>query len=167
MCLLVADQLEQGLQLGVVLRRNVAHHRGQQLQILGVLRKLVQPGGVVHVGNVDAHLFADCEEIRVLVVVVKVRAGHDFGQLHDLFPALIGVNDLDGVGNELADALQSQPEGAHGRFQPLEQIDAHQPSDAFLAAHLGQTVALVVRQVVVLGGLAGQDEVAGRVDGQV
>ena len=165
--LLVADQLEQGLQLGVVLRRNIAHHRGQQLQILGVLLKLMQPRGVVHVGNVDTHLFADREEIRVLVVVIKVRSGHDFGQLHDLFPALIGVNDFDGVGYELADALQSQLEGVHGRFQSLEQVDAHQPADTFLAAHLGQAVALVVRQVVVLGGLAGQDEVAGRVDGQV
>ena len=54
-----------------------------------------------------------------------------------------------------------------GGLEPLEQIDAHQSADALLTALLRQGVALVVRQIDVFRRLAGQNKVAGRIDGEV
>ena len=80
---------------------------------------------------------------------------------------MVCVNRLNGLGNELPYALQRQPESIDGGFQPLEQVDTHQAADAFLTAHLCERGSLVVGQVDVLGHLARQDKIAGRIDGQV
>ena len=43
MLLLGADGIKEGLQLGVMLRRDVCDHQGEQFQIVGVLFKFPLP----------------------------------------------------------------------------------------------------------------------------
>ena len=73
------------------------------------------------------------------------------------------VNALNGRVNQLPDSFQRQIEGEYGAFQPLEQVDAHQPLNAEFTSLHGQ-VRLAAIHVFIQ--LAGENVVGRRIDAQ-
>ena len=51
-------------------------------------------------------------------------------------------------------------------FQPFQQVDTHQPANALLTASLGQILALIVRQLLILLDLTCEDVVGWHIDAQ-
>ena len=58
------DQVEQCLQLGIMLRRNIGNHQAQQFQIFCVLFQLPLPRNIVHIGKVDSDFLPNREISR-------------------------------------------------------------------------------------------------------
>lgn len=70
------QQLEQFLQLCVMLRRNVCHHKGQQFQNFCIFPKLRAPALPIHIRKVDFDFLADGEKASIFIVHVKIISGH-------------------------------------------------------------------------------------------
>ena len=76
------------------------------------------------------------------------------------------VNGLNRTINQLLDARQGQLERAHRAFQSFQQVNTHQPANALLTASLGQILALIVRQLLILLDFTCEDVVGGHIDAQ-
>ena len=135
-------------------RRNIIHHQEQQFQRVGILLQLRAPQLIVHVGNVDFHLLADREEIRIAVFYVEVAFGY-ITHIHDAAAACFKVVDrCYRRSDQLPDTIQCQTEGIDGALQSLQKVDAHQALDTNFTALHGQVVSAV--QINVLRQSAGK-----------
>ena len=139
------QQLEQFLQLCVMLRRDICHHKGQQLQNFCIFPKLRTPALPVHICKVDFDFFADGEKVSVFIVHVKIVSGHVVYIQISVAGAFKLVNGLNRTINQFLDAHQGQLERMYRAFQPFQQVDTHQPTNTLLTASLGQILSLIVR----------------------
>ena len=160
------QQLEQFLQLCVMLRRDICHHKGQQLQNFCIFPKLRTPALPVHIRKVDFDFFADGEKISVFIVHVKIVSGHVVYIQISVAGAFKLVNGLNRTINQFLDAYQGQLERMYRAFQPLQQVNTHQPANALLTTSLGQILTLIVRQLLILLELTCEDIVGGHIDAQ-
>ena len=102
-----------------MLRRDVGHHQGQQLQVFRILLQFTAPGLVVHIGQIDLHLFAHGEIIGAAVLHIKVilgRLNHINVGSAVFFKV---VNGFDGAGDQVKNPGKGQVKGVYRAFQPL------------------------------------------------
>ena len=128
-----------------MLRRDICHHKGQQLQNFCIFPKLRTPALPVHIRKVDFDFFADGEKAGVFIVHVKIVSSHVVHIQIGVAGAFKLVNRLNRTINQLLDARQGQLERVYRAFQPFQQVNTHQPANALLTASLGQILALIVR----------------------
>ena len=160
------QQLEQFLQLCVMLRRNVCHHKGQQFQNFRIFPKFIAPTLPVHICKVDFDFLADGEKVSVFIVHVKIVSSHVVHIQIGMAGAFKLVNGLNRTINQLLDARQGQLERAYRAFQPFQQVNTHQPANALFTTSLGQILALIVRQLLIFLDLTCEDIVGGHIDAQ-
>ena len=128
-----------------MLRRDICHHKGQQLQNFCIFPKLRTPALPVHIRKVDFDFFADGEKVSVFIVHVKIVSGHVVYIQISVAGAFKLVNGLNRTINQFLDAHQGQLERMYRAFQPFQQVDTHQPTNTLLTASLGQILSLIVR----------------------
>ena len=154
-----------------MLRRDVAHHVGKEIQNFGVFLQLLAPRLIVHIRKVDFDLFAKREQIiGILIVAVKLVYIGNVRQIQ--CGARVAVKPIDGINrtvNEPFDSLQRQIERIDRAFHTLHQVDGHQPADTLLAAglcksHVDSVVAVKLR---VFFHFAWQNKVRRRINRQV
>ena len=163
----LADQVEQGLHFGIMFRCNIGNHEGQQFQIFCILFQLPLPRNIVHIGKVNPNFLPHRKIISVLIVVIEVINIRDFRQVKNEIAGLVTVNRFNGAVDQCFDTVYGKTEGIHRAFQPLEQIDAHEPADAFLAPLLRQTCPFMMGHVDVLRHSRRHDIVGRGVDRQI
>ena len=73
------------------------------------------------------------------------------------------VDALNGRVNQLPNSFQRQVEGEYGAFQPLEQVDAHQPLNAEFTSLHGQVCLAAIHVFIQL---TGENVVGRRIDAQ-
>ena len=79
-----------------MLRRDVAHHVGKEIQNFGVFLQFLAPRLIVHIRKVDLDLFAKREQIiGILIVVVKLVHIGNVRQIQ--CGARVVVKTVDGV----------------------------------------------------------------------
>ena len=169
---LVFQHFQQLLQFAVVLRRNVAHHQGEQLQHIPVFYKGFPPGQIVHIADFNFNLAAKGKQVTLALVIGVKLVFHiaDVGQVQRIphvFVVVIYV--LDGIVNQRKNPFEGQIERINGTFHPLHQIDGSQTANALFTIGLGKAdIDLIVAvQLRILVHLASQDEMCGSVDGQL
>ena len=109
---------------------------------------------------------ADGEKVCVFIVHVKIVSDHVVHIQISVAGAFKLVNGLNRTINQLLDARQGQLERAYRTFQPFQQVNTHQPANALLATSLGQILALIVRQLLIILDLTCEDVVGGHIDAQ-
>ena len=78
--------------------RNIVDHQRYQCQRLSIPPKRLPPGAIVHIRQVDLHLFTKGEEVGVLILHIQICAvcQLEHGEIRGPHP-LISVNCCDGV----------------------------------------------------------------------
>ena len=79
----------------------------------------------------------------------------------------MAVNRIDGVGDELQQTCQGEPERIDGAFESFQHQDAHDATDTHFTAYQGKACAVCLRVKRILRHLAGQDKLRRRIDGQI
>ena len=168
---LVFQHVQQLLQLAVILRRDVPHHENEKLQGFLVLGKAPAPGDIVHVTDLNFDFAANGEDIAfTLVIGIQLVQVADVCQVQCGGGRLvIGIDTLDGIINQFADALEGQIEGIDRALHTFHQVDCHQTANTLLTACLCKAdVDLVVLvQLRVFFEFAALDVMAGCIDTQI
>ena len=149
-----------------MLRCDICHHKGQQLQNFCIFSKFITPTLPIHIRKIDFDFFADGEKVSVLIVHVKIVSGHIVYIQISVAGAFKLVNGLNRTINQFLDAHQGQLERMYRAFQPFQQVDTHQPTNTLLTASLGQIFSLIVRQLLIFLDLTCEDVVGGHIDAQ-
>ena len=149
-----------------MLRCDICHHKGQQLQNFCIFPKFITPTLPIHIRKIDFDFFADGEKVSVFIVHVKIVSGHVVHIQLGVAGAFKLVNGLNRTINQFLDAHQGQLERMYRTFQPFQQVNTHQPANALLATSLGQILALIVRQLLIFLDLTCEDIVGGHIDAQ-
>ena len=111
--------MQKVLELQVMFRRNVGYHQCQQFKIFRILLQFCTPGLIVHISQIDFHLFAYSEVIGVAVLHIKVIFGR-FDHINvSLTVFFIVINGFDCASDQVKDSHKCQVEGVHRAFQPL------------------------------------------------
>ena len=163
--LLVPNQAEQLLQLGIVRGRDVLYHQRQQLERFGVVLQVLSPRHIIHIGKIDLDFLSDGEIVSVLIVLVEVIRIGEVHHVQDLLPRLVGVDHLDRVIDQSTDSIERQTERINRAFQALQQVDAHQAPNALLTATLRQSFTMGQFTILVQAGFINEER--RRVDGKL
>ncbi len=127
----VEDELLQGLQLKVVLRRDGRDGIVQGIEDPLVFYQTVLPAEVVHVFQLHFYLMLD-DASDIIVLIFHFR---DVFRHGDGLGAVLELLDFPDCGRyPLADLVHGHAECMDGALQALKEVDSHEPADTLFAA---------------------------------
>ena len=133
---LVVNQLDQSLEFLVLVSTDVDDFSPKGIKNFEIFSQIFLPSCNVHVGQRHLHFFADhtffVAPIRIPIERLVVHPGFDAFP----FVELALFNFGQGAFDELDDALEGDAEGIDGALKALEQVDAHQDTQAIFTTRL-------------------------------
>ena len=118
---LLREQTQQRLQFGVVFGSDVSNHHSHKTQSFCILLQFLTPTFIVHISKVNLDLFANGEEVGVLVINVPIGSITCFVHINIGMTVLLElVNGFDSLFNQFLNSAQSQIERINRTFQSFQ-----------------------------------------------